>query len=192
MEPSRPGSVDDGQRPLPGQATTAQVAALYDQHAAAMLGLALRILGDRNEAEEVLEEVFLYVWEHVNELGEKPASHANWLLKTTRNLCLARLRRRPPPTSPPSSVLRFAQEGRGAGSEGKEQPARRVREALESLPQEQRQVIELLYFQGLSRREVAARLGYPDETVLAYARLGLQQLQEALLTAGAGMNDANE
>jgi len=63
---------------------------------------------------------------------------------------------------------------------------------LDSLPQEQRQVIELLYFQGLSRREVAARLGYPDETVLAYARLGLQQLQEALLTAGAGMHDANE
>jgi len=72
MEPSRPGSVDDGQRPSPGRATTAQVAALYDQHAAAMLGLALHILGDRNEAEEVLEEVFLYVWEHVNELGENP------------------------------------------------------------------------------------------------------------------------
>jgi len=161
------------------------VAALYDQHAAAMLGLALHILGDRNEAEEVLEEVFLYVWEHVNELGEKPASHANWLLKTTRHLCLARLRQQPSgpsaqPISPP--VPGFSPVRRRAA----------VREALDSLPQEQRQVIELLYFQGLSRREVAARLGYPDETVLAYARLGLQQLQEALLTAGAGMHDANE
>lgn len=185
MEPSRPGSVDDGQRPLPGQATPAQVAALYDQYAAAMLGLALRILGDRGEAEEVLEEVFLYVWEHANELGEQPTSRANWLLKTTRDLCLARLRQQP--SGPSSPVPDFSPVAR----ESEDQRARRVREALDSLPQEQRQVIELLYFQGLSHREAAMRLGYPDEAVLAYARQGLQALQKTLLAPGPGLNDVD-
>jgi RNA polymerase sigma-70 factor (ECF subfamily) len=154
------------------------LAALYDRHAAAVFGLALRMLGGPSAAEAIVEDVFTLALDRFDESDVKNASHeiAAWLLRTTHHLCLDRLGRRgtarPPEFVAPVPPLI-----------GDEDRARRVREALQSLPAIERQVIELMYFQGLSREEIAMRVACAQSDVLHYARLGLETLHDALFAA---------
>lgn len=164
----------------------AGMAALYDRHAGFVYGLARRILNDRHEAEDVTQEVFVSL---MTQAAYDPArgSLSAYLCAMARSRSIDRLRKRsrraqlvaveaPPENAPP------------AGEElQQQQSARVVREALQALPDTQRQVVELAYYQGLSQTEIATRLQAPLGTVKSWARAGLTSLRAALTALGGPM-----
>lgn len=157
------------------EAKVAALAALYDRAAAFVFGLALRMLGDRQAAAEVVEAVFLEAFEHASDLQGRDS--LAWLLHATHRHCLARLGRRPEPHFPEAHLAALIPARLGSD----EERAARARQALDSLPEAARKAVEWLYFQGLPRQEVATRLGCAQSEVAYYARLGLEKLREALL-----------
>jgi RNA polymerase sigma-70 factor (ECF subfamily) len=153
------------------------LAELYDEHSRRFFGLILRILKDRDEAEEVLQEVFMQAWTRASTYDHRLGSPAGWLLGIARNRAIDRLRANsvrvrageavpePPPTESP--------EGRAAVAERQ----RDVRQALDALPSEQRELIEQAYFLGFTHSELAARFSLPLGTVKTRIRTGMLLLR---------------
>ena len=163
---------------------------LYDRHGRAVFSLALRILGDESDAEEVTQDVFAQAWRRAGQYDESRGTVAAWLLVIARTRAIDRFRARRvrpegrvqddggltlqqlPATDPDvASEMMAAERGQ------------RVRRALEALPFLQRVAIELAYFEGLSQREIAERLEQPLGTVKTRMRLGLLKLRDALVEA---------
>jgi len=159
---------------------------LYDRHSRLLYGLILRILRDRGEAEEVLQEVFLQVWTRAETYKAELGAPAAWLVRIARNRSIDRFRTnsvrtrtvvaapQPPPVETP--------EARAAMSEQQ----RAVAHALEALPPEQRQLIEEAYFSGLTQSELAERFGLPLGTVKTRVRTGLMTLRRELQSTLVG------
>jgi RNA polymerase sigma-70 factor (ECF subfamily) len=160
------------------------LAALYDRHARAIYSLAIRILSDAAEAEDVVQDVFTQAWRQASRYDAARAPVAAWLMIITRARALDRLRRRrsrivateidestPHPRDPDQS-----QEALAITAE----QADRLRGALVALPNGQRTAIELAYFQGLSQSDIAERLQQPLGTIKTRIRTGLQKLREAM------------
>jgi RNA polymerase sigma-70 factor, ECF subfamily len=155
---------------------------LYDRYGAILFGLLVRILHDRSEAEDVLQEVFVQTWRRAGDFDPSRGRVLAWLAMLARSRALDRRRAL-------ASRNRTAAE---AGDESDErspdavlqamvaEDARRVRRALESIPEAQREVLRLAYFEGLSQSEIAARLTRPLGTVKTHTRLGLLRLRELL------------
>jgi len=161
---------------------------LYDRYAAAVLGLAFKILGDRTSAEEVVQETFWRVWRSGGTFSNRHGSFTSWLFGITRNQCIDLWRRR---NSRPQTLLddTAEQSPRDSVTDVAESAwtaikRRQVRAAMEVLPPAQRRVIELAYFGGLTRQEIADNIGVPLGTVHTRARLGLQKLRDALRQEG--------
>ena len=160
---------------------------LYDRHSRLLHGLILRILRDRSEAEEVLQEVFVQVWTRADTYNVELGAPVAWLVRIARNRAIDRLRSNnvrartaeatplPPPVETP--------EARAVMSEQQ----RAVARALDALPLEQRQLIELAYFQGLTQSELAERFQLPLGTVKTRVRTGMMTLRRELqqITVGA-------
>lgn len=159
------------------------LASLYDATRRLLYGLALKILGDAESAEEVLLDVYKQVWHKAASYSQERGNPLSWLMTITRSRAIDRLRsdyqerRR-------SDALDAVREL--AGSSNIEEDAahsqmrRVILAALESLPPEQREVIDLAYYGGLSQSEIAARLGQPLGTVKTRARLAMIKLREKL------------
>lgn len=158
------------------------LAALYDRVSAVAYGLALRITGDADMAEDVVQEALLRVWRRADRYEPERGAARPWLLRLVRNLAIDHVRTR---------GARGRAELRG-GSEEHEQHAEperpedafarrergaRVRAALEELPSEQRRAIETAYFEGLSHAEIAARENTPLGTVKTRIRDGVMRLR---------------
>jgi RNA polymerase sigma-70 factor, ECF subfamily len=138
---------------------------LYDQHSRLLFGLILRILKDRGQAEEVLQEVFVQAWTRAGTYNLRLGSPAGWLVGIARNRAIDRLRANsvrvravdavpePPPVETP--------ERSAAAGERR----RDVQRALDALPSVQRELIELAYFFGFTHSELAARFNLPLGTV---------------------------
>jgi RNA polymerase sigma-70 factor (ECF subfamily) len=158
------------------------LALLYDRHAAKLMGLAQRILGDTGEAEEILQEVFLYVWKAAASFDSSRGPVLAWLLVATRSRSIDRLRSRRPGKSggtvgldeAPETASRVDVEADAAGREWES----RCRAAIAELPQDQRRALELAYFEGLTHQEIAERTATPLGTVKTRVRLGLMKLRE--------------
>lgn len=157
------------------------LADLYDRYAPVSLALAGRILGDRSEAEDVLQIVFTRVWQEAGRYDASKGSPTAWLLSWVRNGAIDRLRRR--------DALRRASVhaadpdssgGRAEPSPDLSEEKARLARAVAELPADQRQVIELAYFEGLSQTQIAQRLGEPLGTVKTRVRLGMNKLRQAL------------
>ena len=161
---------------------------LFDLVAPWILGLAFRILQDEDEAEDVVGDVFVQVWRHIDQHDGGRGPLVPWILSIARNRSLDALRRRRRWWRK-SAHLEQAQEMEGGGSA----PAasheaavpgwpvhREVHAALAALSEEQRRVVMLSYFEGLSHREIAQRLHLPLGTVKTRLRMAHQTLTEGL------------
>ncbi len=161
---------------------------LFDLVAPWILGLALHILHDEDEAEEVVGDVFVQVWRHIDQHDGGRGPLVPWILSIARNRSLDALRRRRRWWRK-SAHLEQAQvmEGGGSAPAASHEAAvpgwpvhREVHAALAALSEEQRRVVVLSYFEGLSHREIAQRLHLPLGTVKTRLRMAHQTLTEGL------------
>jgi RNA polymerase sigma-70 factor (ECF subfamily) len=147
-------------------------------------GLILRILGDRSTAEEVLLDVYTQVWRQAGNYRRERGTPLAWLTTIARTRALDRLRagrqemQRKESLDAVAEVCSFAANPEESAVSHEHQ--RLVREALVALTFEQRQVLELAYFSGMSHSEIAAHLGQPLGTVKTRTRLGMLKLKEML------------
>jgi RNA polymerase sigma-70 factor, ECF subfamily len=160
------------------------LAALYDRYAARLMGLAQRILGDTGEAEEVLQEVFLFVWRASATFDAARGSVLAWLLVATRSRSIDRLRtRRPAVRAGLTRVDRIPDKPDPLDVEA-DSATREwetlCRAALAELPPEQRLALELAYFEGLTHQEISQKTSTPLGTVKTRVRLGLMKLKDRI------------
>jgi RNA polymerase sigma-70 factor (ECF subfamily) len=150
------------------------LASLYDRHASVLLGIAMRIVRDRREAEDLLHDVFLEAWRAAKDFDPKRGRVRTWLAIRMRSRAL--------------DLQKSARVSRNAGDAGLEivQDDRertspdhaRVRAALGELGTDQRRVLELAYFEGLSCSEIATKLEIPVGTVKSRVAAGLRGLRD--------------
>jgi RNA polymerase sigma-70 factor (ECF subfamily) len=154
------------------------VAALYDRHARALLGLARGLLRSQQEAEDLIHDVFLEAWQRSADYSEARGSVRTWLLLRTRCRALDRLKSAGRPrvvfTESAAEAVEAGSLPLGTGDQ------QRLRALLEQMPEGQRQVIALGYFEGLSTTEIANRLGIPAGTVKSRTRAALLSLRTVL------------
>ena len=157
---------------------------LYDRTSSQVYGLALRVLNDPAIAEEVTLDVYMQVWKQANQFNVNRGKPIVWLAVLTRSRAIDRLRvRRSEHVHPEDlGVLEgvWDDSRNPEDSSVKSEQRSLVREALGTLSQEQRVVIELAYFGGLSQSEIAAKVGEPLGTVKTRARLGMIKLRNFL------------
>jgi RNA polymerase sigma-70 factor (ECF subfamily) len=159
-------------------------AVVFDRHADAAFSLAYRMCGRRAVAEDVVQEAFLSLWRGVARFDPDRGSVRAWVLRATHNRAIDAFRRT------------VAKDARDVTDEGlaermpardrvdeeveRREDVRRVRSALEGLPHDQRQVIELAYFGGFTHTQIAEMLDLPAGTVKGRMRLGITKMRLAL------------
>jgi RNA polymerase sigma-70 factor (ECF subfamily) len=159
----------------------AALMALYDATGSVLFSMALRILGDRAAAEEVLLDVYTQAWKQSASYSDKCCSPITWMAAITRNCAIDKLRSGPREWKPQPDEQAGADRRASGIEEGLPavpMPKGPIQSAVETLPPEQRSVIELAYFFGLSQSEIAARLREPPGAVKTRARLGMIKLSE--------------
>jgi RNA polymerase sigma-70 factor (ECF subfamily) len=168
------------------------LARLYQESGKLVHGLALRILRNPADAEEVVLDVFIQVWRTAARFDPCRGSAMTWLVMMTRSRALDRLRSRELRSRREEPLGELATDPRAAAPEEMtaREERRRVRAALAAIPPEQRELVELAFFSGFSHREVAARMGQPLGTVKSRIRSGMRRLHE-LLIAGVDGAPAN-
>lgn len=147
---------------------------MYDRYAGLVNGLALRIVRDVAEAEDVVQEVFLQIWRQADRYDPARGKPEAWLCTITRSRALDRLRRR---TSRREEVEEAAPP---SSSTPRTDEALIVRQALGQLSDEQRYALELAYYQGLTQTEIAETLGEPLGTVKTRIRTAMIRLRTTL------------
>ena len=159
---------------------------LYDRHAAIVFGLARRILMRVEDAEEVVQDVFAQVWRDAGRYVPERATVAGWIVMLARTRAIDRLRARkarPDQThgTEPNPAAPLTASGRDPEQVAvSEEDGRNVRKALEALPPEQRMLVDLAYYEGLTQSEIAERTGVPLGTVKTRVRAAMATLRSAL------------
>jgi RNA polymerase sigma-70 factor (ECF subfamily) len=151
---------------------------LHRRYARAVLGMALRRIGDRGRAEDAAQETFAAIWRSADRYDPQRGPGAPWLYTVARNTIVNGLRRTPEPPSEPRDGVA---EGDGPPEQTEAAwEAWRIHRALEGLTENERSVIELAYWSGLSQTEVAEFLQIPLGTVKTRTRAALHRLADAL------------
>ena len=160
------------------------LAALYDETSRIIYGLLLRMLGDAASAEEILLDAYTQVWRQADTYSAERGAPMAWLTTIARSRALDRLRARRTErerTEPLDLTLYRRAAADDVEDEWAASEMRKlVRDALDQLPPEQRELIELAYFAGLSHSEIAAAKSQPLGTVKTRIRLGMAKLRDAL------------
>ena len=159
--------------------------AIYDRQHRHAYGLARRIMGPADGAEEATQEAFISLWRGAASFDPERASLRTWLLTLVRNRSIDALRRRGARPAYDQGVSQDVVEKIEAPERTEEQVLAtqendRARRCLAELPPEQREVIGLAYFAGYTQTEIAAKVGIPLGTVKGRARLGLHKLRDAV------------
>lgn len=156
---------------------------LYDRYASIALATALRVVADRQEAEDVVHDAFVAVWRKIDRFDSERGALRAWLMTVVRNRAIDRVRARR------SSIDLDDADERSLLRSGpnptwelalRRASASDVRAALSSLPEEQRRAVELAYFEGYTYREVAELTGVPTGTANGRLRLAMAKLRDAL------------
>jgi RNA polymerase sigma-70 factor (ECF subfamily) len=160
------------------------LAALYDRYASLMLGVALRVVGARGEAEDLLHDVFLEVWKRAGDFDPTRGNVRTWLLLRTRSRAIDR--RNSPRLARAISWDDTRAEERAAEAPelGARHARERVRSALAALTADQRVTVELAYFQGLSLGEIAEQMACPVGTVKSRLFTARERLKEVITADG--------
>jgi RNA polymerase sigma-70 factor (ECF subfamily) len=153
---------------------------LYDRYGGRVYSVAKRILQDAGAAEEVLQDIFHELWRNAANFDSTRGSLAGWLLVMARSRSIDRLRRRSPAMGEEVAVTLRASAFDTESLALKQEMVSRVRAALQSLPEAQRQAMELAYFEGLTQSEIAKRTGDPLGTVKTRLRTALASLRAEL------------
>lgn len=169
-----------------GRYQQAALAEAYRRHAGAVFGLAKRLLNDHARAEEIVQEVFVRLWNEPNRYDPERGTLRSFLLAHTHGRSVDMIR------AESSRRNREEKEARQQADAGYDLAhevwdmalAGHVREALGALQPGEREAIELAYFGGLTYREAAERLGEPEGTVKSRIRSGLKRLRSELVNAG--------
>lgn len=148
---------------------------LYDRYAKVVYAVALRVLQDAAAAEDVLQDVFLQLWRNPDAFDASRGSLAAWLSVISRHRSIDRLRKRRPETDIEDCVI-------ASGPDLRDETERtlvieKVRVVMAEMNPDQRKVLELAFFQGLTHTEIAEKIGEPLGTVKTRIRSGLQQLR---------------
>ncbi len=180
-KPESPGDVDDAAVMARVAAGSQQALAdIYDRYASLLLGIGVRMLSVRAEAEDTLHDVFVEVWKRAGDFDATRGTVRSWLAMRMRSRCLDRKKS---PRLARSVSFDDTEMGRRAAPE--QDPLLRlqrlrVREALKTLSDDQRAVVELAYFAGLSTQEIAEQLGVPQGTVKSRLFAARDKLSRAL------------
>lgn len=166
------------------QGDESALGAFYDRWADRVHTVAFWILKDRDEAEDVVEETFWQAWRHASRYDAARAPGSTWLIMMARSRALDRLRaiRRREQWVAKAGALAF-EAGEPSANPAPalmEEHQLKVSQALECLPVEQRQVLELAFFGGLSHSEIAAKTAQPLGTVKTRIRLAMDKLRQRL------------
>jgi RNA polymerase sigma-70 factor, ECF subfamily len=163
---------------------------LYQRHSPLVYALALRMLGNRAEAEELLVDVFWELWDRAPRYDAERSRPLTYLIQLTRSRAIDRLRSRPKLSTialdTPAGLLPVITENDPSAELVREERQAQVRRALGTLNLAQRQVVECAYFDGLSHTEIAAKLQQPLGTVKAHMRQGLVKLREFFSRSSVG------
>jgi RNA polymerase sigma-70 factor (ECF subfamily) len=186
---SRPGVMDAAPRSASSDSELvgrmargdrAALAELYERHAPRLCALAKHILADQGEAEDLLHDVFLEAWRHAADYSEARGSVWSWLALRTRSRAIDR--RRAAPRRRTVGLAESHIETLGAAPDSSKDPSRgtdrdRLRRALATMSEAEREVLFLGYFQGLSASEIAEQIGAPIGTVKSRTRSALEKLR---------------
>ncbi len=164
------------------------LAEAYRRHAGAAFGLACRLLNDRAAAEEVLQEVFLRLWNRPERFDAERGSLRSYLLAQTHGRSVDLLRS---DTSRRRREERDAREAPAVATDIEREVidltvAEQVKEVVAGLPEDERKAVELAYFGGHTYRQVAVLLGAPEGTVKSRIRSGLRRMRQDLVEMGVG------
>ncbi len=167
---------------------TAALAAFYDRYSALVMGVCLRVLHERADAEDLLVDIFEEVWERFERYDAKRANPLTYLMTLTRSRAIDRLRARPKqrPASLELGEPNVAQNSMKTAAARPDGPMELMERrslldgAMQSLEPAQREAIEHAFFDGLSHSEIAAKLNKPLGTIKTQIRLGLIRLRDCL------------
>jgi RNA polymerase sigma-70 factor (ECF subfamily) len=159
------------------------LAHLYDRFSRPIYSMVLKMLGNERDAEEIVQDVFISLWKNAQTFDSAISSPFTWLAAVARNKTIDRIRssqRRIPP--PPAAEPDSAHEPAAATASPAEESAandraRVIAEWIGELPQNQREAIELAFFEGLTHPEIAERLRETIGTVKSRIRLGMDKLR---------------
>jgi RNA polymerase sigma-70 factor, ECF subfamily len=168
---------------LSGRGDEEAFARLYDATAARAYGLAVRVVRDPSQAEEVAQEAFLEIWRTASRFDAGRGSAVSWVLTIVHRKAVDRVRSAEASTRRDTKYHRSSQgveHDSTAEAAQASMEARRVRQALDSLTEVQRQALELAYFKGYTHTEVAAMLDLPVGTAKTRIRDGLIRLRDTM------------
>jgi len=151
---------------------------LFDRYSRLVYSVALRVLNDPGQAEDVMQEIFFQVWRNPDSFVSGRGSLGAWLAVMARNRAIDALRRRRP-TDPVDEVVLVA-KGDLASDVEQNRMMEKVRGVLKDLPDGQQQLVEMAFFEGLTHSEIATRTGDPLGTVKTRIRSALMTLRKAI------------
>ena len=154
---------------------------LYQRYSARMFGLLIRIMNNRTDAEDALQDAALHLWRNAGAYKRELGSASAWILMITRSRAIDAIRKRRRAVGS-SDLLDEELNAPAAGlvSKADPEPAGRLPAAIEQLPEEQRTAIHLAFERGLTREQIAALLNIPVGTVKTRVRAGVRRLAELL------------
>jgi RNA polymerase sigma-70 factor (ECF subfamily) len=162
------------------QKDDAALATLYDRYSGLVYSEASRILRDKGAAEEILQDIFYQVWRTAEKFDPQRGSLAGWLVVVARNRAISKLRRRSTSSDDELKENAVACPFNLESAASQNQMLGRVRGAMQSLPEGQREAIELAYFEGMTHSEIASKTGEALGTVKTRIRSALEVLRRAV------------
>jgi RNA polymerase sigma-70 factor, ECF subfamily len=154
---------------------------VYEATSLKLYGIVVRILGRRDLADEVLQEVYVRVWQRAGEFDSASGSPITWLATIARNLALDQARRKSPRSIEEfPEVLELPSDDNPAATYERSEDLRRLQTCIEGLEPDRKELVLLVYYYGLTREEISGRIGRPVATVKTWLRRSLAQLRDCL------------